>query len=67
VVADKVVRTETDELMQFVTLEDETGLVEAVAFPDAFKRRPRPYRVGEVLQVQGRGVRQDGLVVLELE
>lgn len=67
VVADKVVRTETDELMQFVTLEDETGLCEAVAFPDAFRRRPRPYRVGEVLQVQGRSVRQDGLVVLELE
>ena len=67
VVADKVVPTATRELMQFVTLEDETGLCESVAFPDVFRRRPRPYRVGEVLQVQGRSVRQDGLVVLELE
>lgn len=67
VVADKVIGTERGELMQFVTLEDETGLVEAVAFPDAFRRRPRPYRVGEVLQVQGKSVKQDGLTVLELE
>ena len=67
VVADKVVPTATRELMQFVTLEDETGLCESVAFPDVFRRRPRPYRVGEVLQVQGRSTRQDGLVVLELE
>jgi DNA polymerase III alpha subunit len=67
VVADKTVLTEKGEPMQFVTLEDETGLVEAVAFPDAFRKRRRPYRVGEVLPVQGRATRQDGLAVLELE
>ncbi len=67
VVAEKTVLTEGGEPMQFVTLEDETGLVEAVAFPDTFRKRRRPYRVGEVLPVQGRATRQDGLVVLELE
>ncbi|MBI4912882.1 MAG: DNA polymerase III subunit alpha [Acidobacteria bacterium] len=66
VVAEKVVPTEKGEPMQFVTFEDETGLCEAVCFPDAFARRTRPYRVGEVLSVQGRSVRQDGLDVLEL-
>ncbi len=42
VVAEKVVFTEKDEPMQFVTFEDETALCEAVAFPDSFRRRRRP-------------------------
>jgi DNA-directed DNA polymerase III PolC len=67
VVADKQVPTKNDEMMQFVTLEDECGLLEAVAFPDAFSRRKRPYRVGDVVPVNGVSRRQDGLVVLELE
>ncbi len=67
VVADKVVPTEQGDPMQFVTLEDETGLLECVAFPPAFARRKRPYRVGEVAAVQGRSTRQDGLVIFELE
>ncbi len=66
VVAEKVVGTRTGEAMQFVTLEDETGLAEAVAFPDAFRRRRRPCRVGDVLNIQGRSTRQDNLAVLEL-
>ena len=53
--------------MQFITFEDETALCEAVAFPDAFRKRKRPYRVGEVVPVQGKSTRQDGLVVLEVE
>ena len=65
-VAEKVVGTRTGEAMQFVTLEDETGLAEAVAFPDAFRRRRRPCRVGDVLNIQGRSTRQDNLAVLEL-
>ena len=66
VVAEKVVPTEKGERMQFITLEDETGLVEAVAFPDAFRKRGRPYQVGEILPVQGKSVLQDGLRVLEV-
>ncbi len=66
VVAEKVVPTEQGERMQFVTLEDETGLAEAVAFPEVFRKRGRPCQVGEILPVQGRSVQQDGLAVLEM-
>ncbi len=66
VVAEKVVSDKAGRSMQFVTLEDETGLCEAVAFPDAFSRRRRPYLVGEVTEARGQAVRQDGLPVLEL-
>ena len=66
VVAEKVVPTEKGERMQFLTLEDETGLVEAVAFPDVFRKRGRPYQVGEILPMQGKSVLQDGLRVLEV-
>jgi RecJ-like exonuclease len=53
--------------MQFITFEDETGLCEAVAFPDAIRRRQRPFRVGEIVCVGGRATRQDGLAVLEVQ
>ena len=66
VVAEKTVRTEKGELMQFLTFEDETALCEAVAFPDAYRRRRRPLRVGDVLPVAGRSTRQDGLARLEV-
>ncbi|HJW09795.1 MAG TPA: OB-fold nucleic acid binding domain-containing protein, partial [Holophagaceae bacterium] len=67
VVAEKTVRTAKGDLMQFVTLEDETGLCECVAFSDTYKRRRRPFTVGEVVAAQGRTVKQDNLVVLELK
>ena len=66
VVADKDVATEQGERMQFITFEDETGLCEAVAFPDALRRRQRPFRVGDVVPVRGRSTQQDGLAVLEV-
>jgi DNA polymerase III alpha subunit len=52
--------------MQFLTFEDETALCEAVAFPDAYRRRRRPLRTGDVLPVAGLSTRQDGLAVLEV-
>ena len=67
VVAEKRVLTEKGDSMQFITFEDETGLCEAVAFPQAFARRRRPFRVGDVLPVRGTSTRQDGLCVLEVE
>jgi len=67
VVADKDVATEKGERMQFITFEDETGLCEAVAFPDAIRRRQRPFRVGEIVCVSGRSTQQDGLAVLEVQ
>ncbi|MCL1908613.1 MAG: hypothetical protein FWG12_04510 [Holophagaceae bacterium] len=67
VVAEKPVPTKHGDMMQFVTLEDEAGLLEAVAFPDAFRRRRRPYRVGDVVPVVGTSKKQDGLTVLQVE
>ena len=67
VVAEKTVRTVKGELMQFVSFEDETALCEAVAFPDAYRKRRRPFRMGDILPVAGKSTRQDGLVVLEVE
>ncbi len=66
VVADKQVPTSRGDAMQFVTFEDETGLAEAVVFPPVFGRRRRPYQVGDVVLVQGRSLRQDNLMVLEV-
>jgi DNA polymerase III alpha subunit len=66
VAAEKTVRTEKGELMQFLTFEDETALCEAVAFPDAYRKRRRPLRTGDVLPVAGRSTRQDGLAVMEI-
>ncbi len=67
VVADKDVVTEKGERMQFITFEDETGLCEAVAFPDTVRRRQRPFRVGDILPVNGITTRQDGLAVFEVQ
>ncbi len=66
VVAEKRVWTEKGETMQFISFEDETALCEAVAFPDVFARRKRPFRVGDIIPVRGRSVLQDGLAVLEV-
>ena len=66
VVADKDVATEKGERMQFITFEDETGLCEAVAFPDVLRRRQRPFRVGDLVPVAGKSTLQDGLPVLEV-
>lgn len=66
VVAEKRVATEQGEPMQFISFEDETALCEAVVFPDPFKRRKRPYLVGDVVPVAGNCKRQDGLAVLEV-
>lgn len=67
VVADKEVNTEKGERMQFVTFEDDTGLCEAVAFPDAIRRRQRPFRVGDVVPISGQTTLQDGLAVFEVQ
>jgi DNA-directed DNA polymerase III PolC len=65
VVAEKMVLTKDGQPMQFVTLEDETGLVEAVVFPDAFKRRGHGFSIGEVVPARGVADTQDGVVILQ--
>jgi hypothetical protein len=37
-----------------------------VAFPDAYRKRRRPLRTGDIVPVAGRSVRQDGLALLEV-
>ncbi|WLT32754.1 hypothetical protein [Geothrix sp. PMB-07] len=64
VVAEKVVMAKDNHPMQFVTLEDETGLVEAVVFPDAFRRRGQAFTLGEVVPAKGVGDLQDGVIIL---
>jgi DNA polymerase III alpha subunit len=66
VVAEKMVSTERGESMQFLTLEDETALCEAVAFPDVIRQRQRPYHVGETLNITGTTTQQDGLAVFQV-
>ena len=63
-VAEKLVLTKDDLPMQFVTLEDETGLVEAVVFPEPFRRRGQGFTVGEVVPARGVADLQDGVVIL---
>jgi DNA polymerase III alpha subunit len=64
VVAEKTVLTKDGIPMQFVSLEDETGLVEAVMFPDAFRARGGGHRVGEVVPAKGVADLQDGVTIL---
>jgi DNA polymerase III alpha subunit len=66
IVADKELATEKGERMQFITCEDETGLCEAVAFPEAIRRRQRPFRVGEIVCISGKTTELDGLAVFEV-
>lgn len=47
-----------------MTLEDETGLVEAVVFPGAFRRWGQGFSVDEVARPQGAAQLQDGVVVM---
>jgi len=50
--------------MQFATMEDETGLVEAVVFPDAFRPRGHGFTVGEVVPAREGAGHQDGVVII---
>ncbi len=50
--------TKSGKRVQFITLEDETGLIDAVAFPNTQERCARTILTSEVLAVQGRLHRQ---------
>ena len=60
IITGKVVHTKQGELMEFLTFEDETGIVETTFFPEAYRRfchiidRGRPYLLsGKVEQDWG--------------
>jgi len=50
--------TKSGKRVQFITLEDETGLIDAVAFPNTQEKFARIILTSEVLAVQGRLHRQ---------
>lgn len=63
--AEKIVLTKSDLPMQYVTLEDETGLVEAVVFSARSAAGARASRSARWSQQWGVGDSQDGAVILQ--
>jgi len=61
------VRTQKDEPMLFLTLEDETGLLECTLFPKVFARHGRVCRESWALRVVGRVEDQLGAAMLDVE
>jgi DNA polymerase-3 subunit alpha/error-prone DNA polymerase len=53
--------------MAFVTLEDETGLVESVWFPDAYRRYGPLLERDQPLTLCGRISEEFGVAVLEVD
>jgi error-prone DNA polymerase len=45
--------TKSGKRVQFITLEDETGLIDAVAFPKAQEKFARVILASEILAVEG--------------
>lgn len=60
----KVVRTRTNETMQFLTFEDETGLVEATFFPRVYRRCCHRLDPGRPCLLTGRVEEDWGAVTL---
>ncbi len=63
-ITSKPVQTRTKELMEFVTFEDETGIFEAVFFPDAFRSCHNTISDGLPLLLTGRVEDDHGAVYL---
>ncbi|WP_078379423.1 DNA polymerase III subunit alpha [Sutcliffiella halmapala] len=57
---ERVIRTKKGDLMAFLTLSDQTGDIEAVAFPDIYSRYSAILQTGQTLLVEGNMERRDG-------
>jgi DNA polymerase III alpha subunit len=67
VAARRTVSTQDGHSMQFVTLEDETGLIECTLFPEAYRRhRGRVRSLGPYL-AEGRVEEQYGAPTVNVE
>ena len=44
--------------MSFVTIDDETGIIESIIFPDKYK----PHSIGPIMEIQG-AIEDDSLIV----
>ncbi len=63
----KMVSTKSGEVMEFLTFEDETGLVEATFFPQVYRRYTSVLACGSVYMLQGLVEEEYGAVTLTVE
>lgn len=64
---ERVIRTKKGDLMAFLTLSDQTGDMEAVAFPELYKRFSHLLKTGETLLVEGNLEEREGKTQLILK
>lgn len=50
---ERTIRTKKGEVMAFLTISDETGDMEAVAFPDVYRNNMKHLQKGEILLLEG--------------
>jgi len=60
----KLVSTKTGEVMEFLTFEDETGVVETVFFPKVYRRYARILSSGSAYMLQGVVEEEYGAITL---
>ncbi|RFU70745.1 DNA polymerase III subunit alpha [Peribacillus saganii] len=56
----KTIRTKKGEVMAFLTLSDEGGELEAVVFPDVYKKHANTLKAGSILVFQGSMEEREG-------
>ncbi|KMJ57024.1 DNA polymerase III DnaE [Bacillus sp. LL01] len=64
---ERVIRTKKGDLMAFLTLSDQSGDIEAVAFPELYKRFSHLLKTGETLLVEGNLEEREGKTQLILK
>ena len=62
----KTVSTKMGEAMEFVTFEDETGLIETVFFPDIYRKSASILEHHSAFLVSGRVAEEFGVAILEV-
>jgi len=62
----KVVPTKKDEPMEFVTFEDTTALIEAVFFPDAFRKFSQMLSFTKPYRLTGRVMEDFGAITMDI-
>ncbi|WP_417899343.1 DNA polymerase III subunit alpha [Bacillus haimaensis] len=60
VTAERVIRTKKGDLMAFLTLSDQTGDLEAVAFPDLYRKFSSVLKTGQTVLAEGNLELRDG-------
>jgi DNA-directed DNA polymerase III PolC len=66
-ISGKLVSTKTGEVMEFLTFEDETGLVETVFFPRVYRRYAQMLSSGQAYMLQGKVEEEYGAITFTVE